>query len=87
MRQAILLLFASAACTLALPAHAESLDIREWQVPYEESRPRDPFAESATSVWFVGQTNRLLGQPRHHDGKLHADRTQGRLGAAQLDCR
>lgn len=33
----------------------DQLDIREWQVPYEESRPRDPFAESATSVWFVGQ--------------------------------
>ena len=27
-------------------AGAEDLDIREWQVPYEESRPRDPFAES-----------------------------------------
>ena len=27
-------------------AQAENLDIREWQVPYEESRPRDPFAES-----------------------------------------
>ena len=60
MRQAILLLFASAPCTLALPAHAESLDIREWQVPYEESRPRDPFAESATSVWFVGQRTGYL---------------------------
>lgn len=31
------------------------IDIREWRVPYDESRPRDPFAESADSVWFVGQ--------------------------------
>jgi virginiamycin B lyase len=38
----------------------DSLDIREWQVPYEESRPRDPFAESATSVWFVGQRTGYL---------------------------
>ena len=34
---------------------ADPLDVREWQVPYEQSRPRDPFAESADSVWFVGQ--------------------------------
>ena len=39
---------------------ADSLDIREWQVPYENSRPRDPFAESATSVWFVGQRTGYL---------------------------
>lgn len=31
------------------------VDIREWTVPYEESRPRDPFAASAQEVWFVGQ--------------------------------
>jgi virginiamycin B lyase len=39
---------------------AESLDIKEWQVPYEHSVPRDPFAESATSVWFVGQSGGYL---------------------------
>ncbi len=43
---------AVATTSLALAA---SLEIREWQVPYEKSRPRDPYAESATSVWFVGQ--------------------------------
>jgi virginiamycin B lyase len=42
-------------------ASAESaLDIREWEVPYANSRPRDPFAESATSVWFVGQRTGYL---------------------------
>ena len=38
----------------------DALDIREWQVPYAESRPRDPFAESETSVWFVGQRSGYL---------------------------
>jgi virginiamycin B lyase len=38
----------------------DPLDIREWQVPYEESRPRDPFAESENSVWFVGQRTGYL---------------------------
>ncbi|MGI9260559.1 MAG: lyase, partial [Woeseiaceae bacterium] len=41
-------------------AQAEDLDIREWQVPYEESRPRDPYAESESSVWFVGQRTGYL---------------------------
>jgi virginiamycin B lyase len=39
---------------------ADSLDIKEWQVPYERSGPRDPFAESATSIWFVGQRGGYL---------------------------
>lgn len=44
------------AANLSAPASAQdTVDIREWKVPYEESRPRDPFAETATSVWFVGQ--------------------------------
>ena len=38
----------------------ETIDIREWEVPYESSRPRDPFAESANSVWFVGQRTGYL---------------------------
>ncbi len=33
----------------------ETVDILEWRVPWPHTRPRDPFAESATSVWFVGQ--------------------------------
>ena len=39
---------------------ADSLNIREWQVPYQQSRPRDPFAASETSVWFVGQRTGYL---------------------------
>lgn len=38
----------------------ENVEIREWEVPYEQSRPRDPFAESANSVWFVGQRSGYL---------------------------
>jgi virginiamycin B lyase len=30
--------------------------IREWEVPYPQSRPRDPFVVSSDEVWFVGQT-------------------------------
>ncbi len=39
----------------AIAADDEPLDIREWPVPYEDSRPRDPFATRTGAVWFVGQ--------------------------------
>lgn len=29
--------------------------IREWQVPWEETRPRDPYVGPLGHVWFVGQ--------------------------------
>ncbi|MEO1036552.1 MAG: lyase [Pseudomonadota bacterium] len=59
---------------LATPALAE-IDIREWQVPFEKSRPRDPFAESATSVWFVGQRAGYLA---------HLDATSGKIDKIDL---
>jgi len=58
----LLSLFVSVIATLASSfVLADSLDIKEWQVPYERSVPRDPFAESATSIWFVGQGGGYLG--------------------------
>ena len=36
----------------ALSATAE---IKEWPVPWNNTRPRDPYAASADKVWFVGQ--------------------------------
>jgi len=57
----LLTIFAGVIAVLATsPVLADSLEIREWQVPFEKSRPRDPFAESATSVWFVGQRSGYL---------------------------
>lgn len=59
MRPALLAPFV--ATILALPAlptpvdAQQSVDIREWQVPWEESRPRDPFVGPDGRVWFVGQ--------------------------------
>jgi virginiamycin B lyase len=32
------------------------VDIREWPVPWENTRPRDPFVAPDGRVWFVGQT-------------------------------
>lgn len=51
--------------TLALAAGTaagqDTVPIDEWQVPWERTRPRDPFAESADSIWFVGQGGGYLG--------------------------
>jgi len=44
----------------ALAQDAPAID--EWQVPYAESRPRDPFAENESSVWFVGQRTGYLAR-------------------------
>ncbi|MEL6214563.1 MAG: lyase [Pseudomonadota bacterium] len=58
MRTTVLL---TLACIFPAMANAE-LDIKEWEVPYEQSRPRDPFATSADSVWFVGQKTGYLAR-------------------------
>lgn len=62
MRTLALFAMASIAALATSAVFPASLDIREWQVPYEQSRPRDPFAESATSVWFVGQRTGYLAR-------------------------
>ena len=52
----LLAFFAAFAGFPLTAAHAQhTVDIREWEAPYEQSRPRDPFAASETSIWFVGQ--------------------------------
>ena len=39
------------------PANVETdpIEITEWQVPWENSRPRDPYVDNQNRVWFVGQ--------------------------------
>jgi virginiamycin B lyase len=67
IKQSLLL----AACITAGTALADdSLDIREWQVPYEQSRPRDPYAESDSSVWFVGQRTGYLAHLNAKSGEF-----------------
>ncbi|HEY7408833.1 MAG TPA: hypothetical protein VH638_11260 [Gemmatimonadaceae bacterium] len=38
----------------ALAQH--TVEIREWDVPWADSRPRDPYVDAQGRVWFVGQT-------------------------------
>jgi virginiamycin B lyase len=55
------LLLLTAAMTFALPASPEDvtaqqeIQIDEWEVPWAQSRPRDPMVGPDGKVWFVGQ--------------------------------
>lgn len=41
-------------------AAAQALDIREWPVPWADSRPRDPYVDRQGRVWFVGQVGNYV---------------------------
>jgi len=43
-----------------LEADAEHVAIREWKVPWAETRPRDPYVGHGDRVWFVGQQGNYL---------------------------
>jgi len=50
--------------TLVLAATASAAptaDIREWDVPWKNTRPRDPALASNGRVWFVGQEGDYIG--------------------------
>jgi virginiamycin B lyase len=60
----VLLLAATATAPLAAQSAAQSGNppaIHEWNVPWPETRPRDPFADAQGNVWFVGQEGDYVG--------------------------
>ncbi|MEW6998119.1 lyase [Colwelliaceae bacterium BS250] len=38
------------------------IDIKEWQVPWTDSRPRDPAIDSQGNVWFCGQAGNYIAR-------------------------
>lgn len=61
----------SALALLAMPAAAQdysaeagpgSIRIEEWTVPYETSRPRDPYTVDGETIWFVGQVTDYIAR-------------------------
>ena len=57
---ASILAFGSFGTLGAAPAPAEDLEITEWVVPWENTRPRDPYVDGQGRVWFVGQVGNYL---------------------------
>ena len=73
-----LAIFLTAIALSSAAAAETTIDIKEWQVPWADSRPRDPYAESATSVWFVGQRTGYLARLDAATGEMtKVDLAQG----------
>jgi virginiamycin B lyase len=49
---------------------ADSVAITEWTVPWARSRPRDPFADARSRVWFVGQTGNYVAYLEPSSGEF-----------------
>jgi virginiamycin B lyase len=64
----LLLIFLCCGCLSLKPVAADSLEIREWLVPWKGTVPRDPFVDSKGRVWFVGQTDDYIGNFNPADG-------------------
>lgn len=43
-------------------AGEDTIRIEEWTVPYETSRPRDPYTVDGQTIWFVGQVTDYLAR-------------------------
>lgn len=52
---AVLILFGSAGVLTETPETKVKVSIKEWKVPWENSRPRDPYVAPDGNIWFVGQ--------------------------------
>lgn len=51
-------------------AAAQAADIREWLVPYADSRPRDPYVDAQGRVWFVGQRGNYVAYLEPSSGQF-----------------
>lgn len=56
---AVLFVFAFADSEVAPPVDVQ---IDEWLVPWEESRPRDPYVAPDGDIWFVGQRSHYVAE-------------------------
>ncbi len=59
---------------LMIPAPAQPIvddvDIREWDVPWEQSRPRDPYVDGEGRVWFCGQRTNYIAYLNPKTGRF-----------------
>ncbi|MDF1504713.1 hypothetical protein [Roseisolibacter sp. H3M3-2] len=67
---------AGAQATPAAGAPADAVPMREWKVPWEDSRPRDPMVDGQGRVWFVGQAGNYVA---------YLDPTSGQFKRYEID--
>lgn len=49
---------------------ADEVAINEWTVPWENTRPRDPYVDNQDRVWFVGQRGNYLAYLTPSNGEF-----------------
>ena len=87
MRRLLAAPLAMLAFTAALPAQAP-VTFDEWEVPYERSRPRDPYVAPDGSVFFVGQVGNYIARLDQKSGqftRFEIDSTSARELAVGYD--
>ncbi|TVP55469.1 MAG: lyase [Gemmatimonadales bacterium] len=52
-------------------ATGSELEFEEWDVPWEDTRPRDPFVGLDGSIWFVGQLGDYMGFLDPESGEMY----------------
>ena len=52
------------------PVTLNPVEITEWTVPWEQTRPRDPYVDQQNRVWFVGQRGDYLAVLNPETGKF-----------------
>lgn len=64
MKKVVLTVMAMMAGIFTVPGFAQSgnPEITEWRVPWDASRPRDPYVAPDGSVWFVGQREHYVAR-------------------------
>ena len=79
MRSILFALAATAAATSGVQSQAgatASVQITEWTVPWEKTRPRDPYVDAKGRVWFVGQEGNYIA---------HLDPTSGKFKRFEIE--
>ncbi len=73
MRSVLFSLLAVPALASCVSGQAETqgqVQITEWTVPWEKTRPRDPFVDANGKVWFVGQSGNYIAHLDPASGKF-----------------
>ena len=50
--------------------YSKTIDIKEWKVPWDKTRPRDPAVDSKGNVWFCGQAGNYIARLNPDTGEF-----------------
>jgi len=73
-------------CLLWQPinGYADTVDIREWLVPWAKSQPGSPYVDSGGRIWFVGELDNYIGNLSPETGEFNRYDLENRSGPRSL---